>query len=252
MTTKKDYLHSKSNTDSSIKDLWQTPIEIYEFLNARYNFVCDVAASDHNHLHLNYLTESYDSLLNGWSHLKNGYAFCNPPYSRILPWILKAKEAADHGVGTVMLLPVDTSVEWFNELRKCCTEICFIVNGRISFVRSDNKQKIHGNNRGSLFAVFNPKSFEECRITVIDRKNIFTTYEKIKDTLSDPSITTTWPKEVNSIFNSVEHAKNLSSEQQIKLKQSINKMILDRLPIDQINHSVQFLVNRWEEQRCVN
>lgn len=78
---KTDYKHSKSKTDTDIKDLWQTPIELYEYLNARFSFVCDVAASDHNHLHPNYLTESYDSALNGWAHLKSGYAFCNPPYS---------------------------------------------------------------------------------------------------------------------------------------------------------------------------
>ncbi|WP_085248437.1 phage N-6-adenine-methyltransferase [Gilliamella mensalis] len=190
---KVDYKHSKSKTDSDIKDLWQTPIELYEFLNARFSFVCDVAASDHNHLHLNYLTESYDSLLNGWAHLKSGFAFCNPPYSRILPWVKKAREAADRGVGTVMLLPVDTSVEWFNELRKLASEIYFIVNGRISFVRSDNKQKINGNNRGSF-----------------------------------------------------EYAKNLTIEHQTKVKQSINKMIIDRLSPEQINNAARFLVNRME------
>lgn len=249
---KSDYKHAKSKTATDIKDLWQTPIELYQFLNARYSFVCDVAASDHNYLHPNYLTETYDSLLNGWSHLKNGYAFCNPPYSRILPWVKRAKEAADHGVGTVMLLPVDTSVEWFNELRKHSSEIYFIVNGRISFVRSDNKQKIHGNNRGSLFAVFNPKSLGECRISVVDRDDIFKTYEKIKDHLPDPNISTVWPKEVNSIFNYFENAQNLSPEQQTKLKQSINKMILDGLPMDQINHSVRFLVDRMEVTRCTN
>jgi phage N-6-adenine-methyltransferase len=243
---KVDYKHSKSKTDSDIKDLWQTPIELYEFLNARFSFVCDVAASDHNHLHLNYLTESYDSLLNGWAHLKSGFAFCNPPYSRILPWVKKAREAADHGVGIVMLLPVDTSVEWFNELRKLASEIYFIVNGRISFVRSDNKQKIHGNNRGSLFAVFNPRSFCECRISCVNRSDIFNTYEKIKDTIPDPKVSTVWPKEVDKIFNSIEHSKNLTIEHQTKVKQSINKMIIDRLSPEQINNAARFLVNRME------
>ncbi|NUF50492.1 phage N-6-adenine-methyltransferase [Gilliamella sp. ESL0250] len=243
---KVDYKHSKSKTDSDIKDLWQTPIELYEFLNARFSFVCDVAASDHNHLHLNYLTESYDSLLNGWSHLKSGFAFCNPPYSRILPWVKKAREAADHGVGTVMLLPVDTSVEWFNELRKLASEIYFIVNGRISFVRSDNKQKINGNNRGSLFAVFNPKAFGDCRVSFVDRSEIYATYEKIKEALPDPNVSAVWPKEVDQIFNSIEYAKNLTIEHQTKVKQSINKMIIDRLSPEQINNAARFLVNRME------
>lgn len=243
---KHDYQHSKSKTDSDIKDLWQTPIELYEYLNARFSFVCDVAASDHNHLHLNYLTESYDSLINGWTHLKSGYAFCNPPYSRILPWIKKAREAAEHGVGTVMLLPADTSVEWFNQLRKLASEIYFIVNGRLSFVRSDNKQKINGNNRGSLFAVFNPRGFGDCRVSFVDRNEIFSTYEKIKDSLPDPSTSTTWPKCVDRIFNSIDYAKNLKPELQTKIKQSINKMIIDRLPPDQIDNAARILVDRME------
>lgn len=243
---KVDYKHSKSKTDSDIRDLWQTPIELYEYLNARFNFVCDVAASDHNYLHLNYLTESYDSVLNGWSHLKNGYAFCNPPYSRILPWVKRAREAADHGVGTVMLLPVDTSVEWFNELRKLASEIYFIVNGRISFVRSDNKQKLHGNNRGSLFAVFNPRSFGDCRVSFIERDEIFKTYEKIKVNIPDPNVNTVWPKEVNRIFDSIENAKYLKLEAQTKVRQSINKMIMDRLPPEQLNNAAKILVDRME------
>lgn len=243
---KVDYKHSKSKTDSDIRDLWQTPIELYEYLNARFNFVCDVAASDHNYLHLNYLTESYDSVLNGWSHLKSGYAFCNPPYSRILPWVKRAREAADHGVGTVMLLPVDTSVEWFNELRKLASEIYFIVNGRISFVRSDNKQKLHGNNRGSLFAVFNPRSFGDCRVSFIERDEIFKTYEKIKVNIPDPNVNTVWPKEVNRIFDSIENAKYLKLEAQTKVRQSINKMIMDRLPPEQLNNAAKILVDRME------
>lgn len=244
--SKSDYKHSTSKTNSDIKDLWQTPVEVYEYLNAKFQFVCDVAASDHNHLHLNYLTESYNSLINGWGHLKGGYAFCNPPYSKILPWVKTAKEASDQGVGTVMLLPVDTSVEWFYELQKLANEICFIVNGRISFVRSDNKQKIHGNNRGSLFAVFNPRALGECRISCINRSEIFETYEKIKDSIPDRTINTVWPKEVNSIFSLIESAKALPVELQLKVKQSINKMIIDRFPHERMLIATQNLVDRME------
>lgn len=243
---KSDYKHSTSKTNTDIKDLWQTPIELYEFLNARFNFVCDVAASDHNHLHLNYLTESYNSLINGWSHLRGGYAFCNPPYSKILPWVRKAKEAQANGVGTVMLLPVDTSVEWFKTLKDTASEICFITGGRISFVRADTKKKVNGNNKGSLYAVFNPRSFGECKVSCIDRNEIFERYEKIKNTIPDPITNTVWPKEVNSIFSLIENAKILPSELQLKVKQSINKMIIDRLPHDQMVVAAQNLVNRME------
>ncbi|WP_392559329.1 phage N-6-adenine-methyltransferase [Orbus mooreae] len=244
--SKSDYKHSTSKTNSDIKDLWQTPVEVYEFLNARFSFVCDVAASDHNHLHLNYLTESYNSLINGWSHLKGGYVFCNPPYSKILPWVKKAKEASDQGVGTVMLLPVDTSVEWFKTLKNTASEICFITGGRISFVRSDTKKKVNGNNKGSLYAVFNPRSFGECKVSCVDRDEIFSTYEKIKDSIPDKTLNAVWPKEVNSIFNLIESAKSLPAVLQLKVKQSINKMIIDRFPHDQMVIATQNLVDRME------
>ncbi|MFW3388029.1 DNA N-6-adenine-methyltransferase, partial [Kocuria sp. CPCC 205274] len=50
-----------SDTPVNIRDLWQTPFNIYQNLNDEFNFVGDVAASDINHLHMNYLTEEDDA-----------------------------------------------------------------------------------------------------------------------------------------------------------------------------------------------
>lgn len=243
---KADYKHSKSTTDLDIKDFWQTPIELYEYLNARFHFVCDVAASDHNHLHLNYLTESYNSLINGWAHLRGGYAFCNPPYSGILPWIEKAKEAKEKGVGTVMLLPSDTSTTWFKKLIIFASEVTFITGGRISFVNAVTKKPVKGNNKGSLFAVFHPHHSAPCHIFGIERDVIFETYKKIKDTLPDPAVSAVWPKEVNRIFNLVASEAALTIDLKVKVKQNINKMMMNQMPMAQIEHAAQILVNRME------
>ena len=38
-------------------DLWRTPKEVFKYFNDRYDFQCDVAASDDNHLDDCYITE---------------------------------------------------------------------------------------------------------------------------------------------------------------------------------------------------
>lgn len=56
-----------SHTPIDIRDLWQTPPEIFAALNREFRFVADVAASKFNHLLPNYLTEQDDALSQDWA-----------------------------------------------------------------------------------------------------------------------------------------------------------------------------------------
>jgi len=58
------------------------------------------------------IEHKFDGLKIDWG--KRNYV--NPPYSEKRKWILKAIEQQKKGKLTVMLLPVDTSTRWFNEL----------------------------------------------------------------------------------------------------------------------------------------
>lgn len=88
----------KSNTDASIRDLWQTPKKIFNNLNKEFIFTHDVAASDKNHLCGKWLTESDNALLTRWGKVN----WCNPPYSKILPWVQKA--TIEHEAGKTIVI----------------------------------------------------------------------------------------------------------------------------------------------------
>ena len=58
--------------------------------------------------------------------------YCNPPYSKPLPWVLKAIEESKKGKTIVMLLRMDTSTKWFKKLQEA-NAIFLWINGRLRF-----------------------------------------------------------------------------------------------------------------------
>jgi phage N-6-adenine-methyltransferase len=161
---------NKSFTAAEIKDLWQTPVEIFNQLNKEFNFDCDVAASEANHLCEKYFTESDDALINSWGKVN----WCNPPYSDITPWVREAiGEHLRCEKTTVMLVPADTSVKWFKLAYESCNEVRFI-SGRISFINADTQKPVNGNNKGSVLFIWRgnaPKNSHT--VTLIDRDVFF-------------------------------------------------------------------------------
>jgi len=162
----------KSNTPVNIRDLWQTPKQIFNKLNDEFNFDCDVAASDENHLCDRYFSESEfkNAFVCDW--LKSNW--CNPPYSNITPWVQEAIWwYKNKGRGTVMLVPADTSVKWFKLAYESCNEVRFI-SGRISFINADTQKPVNGNNKGSVLFIWRgnaPKNSHT--VTLIDRDDFY-------------------------------------------------------------------------------
>jgi len=140
---------NKSNTPLNIRDLWQTPKELFSTLNREFRFDLDVAASEKNALTPDFLDEKDNALSRKWGE-KN---WCNPPYSDITPWVNKAIEQHKLGRTTVMLVPADTSVKWFKEAYKSCNEVRFI-SGRISFINAETQKPVNGNNKGSVIFIW--------------------------------------------------------------------------------------------------
>jgi len=58
--------------------------------------------------------------------------YVNPPYSKPLPWVLKAIEENKKGYTIAMLLRMDTSTRWFKELQEAGAMFLWI-NGRLRF-----------------------------------------------------------------------------------------------------------------------
>ncbi len=165
---------NKSDTPMNIRDLWQTPKEIFNKLNNEFSFDCDVASSNENHFCDAWITEELNSFYNEWLSTN----WCNPPYSDINPWVIKAIEQHDQGKTTVMLVPADTSVKWFKLAYESCNEVRFI-SGRISFINADTQKPVNGNNKGSVLFIWRgnaPKNSHT--VTLIDRDDFYLLEDK--------------------------------------------------------------------------
>ncbi|PAV10909.1 phage N-6-adenine-methyltransferase [Arsenophonus sp. ENCA] len=120
----------------------------------------------------NTLTEQQDALTCDWN--SEGAIFCNPPYSKIMPWVKKAAEQHRRQNQTiVMLLPSDTSTSWFQEAIKTSHEARFITEGRLSFISAETgKEGKAGNSKGSVLFIWRPWRKLGCRITYVQRKEL--------------------------------------------------------------------------------
>lgn len=161
---------NKSFTEPSIRDLWQTPKEVFNTLNEEFNFVCDVAASKNNALCPAYIDEKMNALSDsvGWFSIN----WCNPPYSNILPWVKKAQKEYYRGNNTVMLVPADTSVKWFKEAFHSCQQVRFI-SGRLSFIKAETQKPVSGNNKGSVLFIWDSSYRNEEKVLLVERDTFF-------------------------------------------------------------------------------
>ena len=162
--------YAGSKTDAAHRDTWQTPDWLFGYLNNIFNFKADVCASDKNAKCEKYFTEDDNCLTADWSKLVNEFdmVWCNPPYSHPADFIKKAaKECVINKIGTVMLLPADTSVLWFRDALTTADEVVFLTGKRISFIRSDTGKKGNGNNKGSMLIIWRP-THTQCRMSWLD------------------------------------------------------------------------------------
>ena len=97
---------------SSKTDLWETPQDFFDMLDAEFGFTLDAAADAQNHKCPRYYTREQDGLKQPWP----GAVWCNPPYGRqIDKWVQKASyENAVNNNTIVMLLPARTDTRWFH------------------------------------------------------------------------------------------------------------------------------------------
>lgn len=145
----------KSHTAVSDKDSWQTPLWLFDALDIEFGFWLDVAASAENALCAHYLSEANDALTHNWS--SYGAIWCNPPYSKILPWVEKASEQCrQQRQAVVMLVPEDMSVGWFSKALETADEVRVITDGRINFNNPATGKEQKGNSKGSMLLIWRP------------------------------------------------------------------------------------------------
>ena len=137
-------------------DSWATPVSVYKYFDERYSFALDICASHGNSKHKRYFTAEDDALahdFDGAEWLKGRYIWCNPPYSKPMPWVELAIKNKALGIGTVMLIKNDCSTRWFELAVKNANKIIFVTGGRIPFIAPAGI-KSSSNNFSSCFFVF--------------------------------------------------------------------------------------------------
>lgn len=120
---------------------YQTPPGFLAALKRRLGigqFDIDLAASAENAVFTNYYDEAMDSLAdhNPWKVTTGGWAFCNPPYGDIHPWVEKACYESYAGGQIAMLLPASVGSNWWYAWVHDCAHVLFL-NGRLTFVGAD-------------------------------------------------------------------------------------------------------------------
>lgn len=163
--------YTGSNTPVEQRDLWRTPPALFAALDAEFCFQLDAAAAPHNSLCNRYITEEQDTLITPWADhfISHGYAWLNPPYSDITPFVKKAASESKNQIGTVMLVPSDTSVGWFKEAIQTASEVRFITAGRLAFINPVTGKPSTGNNKGSMLIIWRPYPRTHCEFTTVER-----------------------------------------------------------------------------------
>lgn len=162
--------HHDSKTPPAIRDLWRTPEFVFNYYDRRFEFHVDLAASESNRL----CNQYYSAEDSAFTYCKRVYGnvWCNPPYSAIGQWVeLCARLARETGYVFVMLLPADTSVKWFAEAMRECSE-CHLISGRLSFISDETGEPVSGNNKGSAVFIFDPLSPFRSQVVMIDRDSM--------------------------------------------------------------------------------
>ncbi|AWQ42460.1 phage N-6-adenine-methyltransferase [Enterobacter hormaechei] len=167
-----DYGGSKTPLDQ--RDLWRTPPALFAALDAEFCFQLDAAAAPHNALCRNFITAEQNTLETPWADYLSipGYVWLNPPYSDIMPFIKKAAAESANQIGTVMLVPADTSVGWFREATQTASEVRFITAGRLAFINPLTGKPVSGNNKGSMLIIWRPYPRTHCHFATVGRDEL--------------------------------------------------------------------------------
>lgn len=119
------------------KQDYSTPPAFLQAFKARLNifdFALDLAASDENYICKPYFTEEIDSLKQSWyPESGKGWAWCNPPFANIKPWVMKAEWEARLGAQIAMLVPAGVGANWWRDWVHDKAHV-LLLNGRLTFV----------------------------------------------------------------------------------------------------------------------
>lgn len=133
-------------------DSFETPIWLFNKLNARFNFTIDAASTEENKKCAQRLN---DGLKDKWS----GRVFCNPPFSQKKDWMQKAHLSIESGDCDlcVMLLPTNSMSSTFWNDFVFGKYFYEIVNTRVFYIDPETKQERRESDSGTTIVYFMKK-----------------------------------------------------------------------------------------------
>lgn len=112
-----------------------TPPEFLLALKKRLaieEFSIDLAADCDNRVTHLFYTEQDNALIQPWGHI-GGWAYCNPPFAHLEPWVDKAAVEGIHGASIAMLVPASVGANWWRLCVDGLAHVLFL-NGRLAFM----------------------------------------------------------------------------------------------------------------------
>lgn len=135
--------HPQQPAKSFVDDRETDPAMFAE-LDARFGFTLDVAAGAHNAKCARYFTAEQDGLAQSWAGER---VWCNPPYSDIGPWLVKAWNEMLFGCElVVMLLPANRTEQiWWHQHVEPCRDKGYglrteFIRGRTRFIAAGDTE----------------------------------------------------------------------------------------------------------------
>lgn len=115
---------------------YETPDEfldaVRKFLGIE-NFSFDLAADDGNYVAKPFFTIEDNALIQDWKLAAGGgWAWLNPPFGKLSPWVEKARIEGQRGAKIAMLVPAGVGSNWWRDHVHNHARI-LLLNGRISF-----------------------------------------------------------------------------------------------------------------------
>lgn len=134
---------------SSNEDTWATPQDLFDALDAEFQFTLDPCASPTNAKCNRFFSREDDGLAQPW----DGAVFMNPPYGRgIGDWVRKAYEESRRGATVVCLIPARTDTAYWHDYVMRSDEVRFI-RGRLHF-GGDHERTAHNAPFPSAVVIF--------------------------------------------------------------------------------------------------
>jgi phage N-6-adenine-methyltransferase len=107
-------------------------------------FWIDLAATKENRVVKRYYSPKDDALSQPWCpnpvmqpHLHGRFAWCNPPYADLAPWVRKGLIEAQGGASIAMLVPAGVGSNWWRDYVHHQARV-LLLNGRLTFKGHDS------------------------------------------------------------------------------------------------------------------